>query len=510
MASQLAEKIERATADIVRLYNADQLPWIIGYSGGKDSTTVLQLVWNALLKIPPEKRTKRIYVISTDTLVENPVVAKWVEVSLLRINQASQSSDLGVQAHRLTPKLEDRFWVNLIGKGYPAPRPKFRWCTSRLKINAATNFIRDIASERGEAILLLGTRTGESQARAKVMAKHAGSTRELLSKNSDPKLDRVWIFPPIGDWNSDEVWEYLIEHENPWGHSNMELFHLYKGATPDAECPLVVDSSTPSCGDSRFGCFVCTMVDKDKSMMAMIQNDDDKKWMIPLSVFREEKLKTADDHKNRDFRRLDKNVHVYKSKEGPALIPGPYKQNYREELLLELLKAQTEIQTDGPTGMETFELISVEELEEIRRIWVSEKHEIEDSLPGIFEKATGKPYPVTESDERQIFSPEDLNILKELTANEKDEDGILYQMLREMLHTEQYYRGAYRRHGIFDSLEKTLKQHAFLNRDEAIQFKLTSSDDAEQLTEPENEATDQSAMFEVTNDTEIVDKNDPN
>ena len=61
-----------------------------------------------------------------------------------------------------------------------------------------------------------------------------------------------------------------MEHENPWGHSNQDLFHLYRGATPDAECPLVVDKSTPSCGDSRFGCYVCTLVDKDRSMNAMM------------------------------------------------------------------------------------------------------------------------------------------------------------------------------------------------------------------------------------------------
>lgn len=475
MTSSIATKIEAASANIRRLYLEDDLPWIIGYSGGKDSTTVLQLVWHAVASIPADNRKKKIHVISTDTLVENPVVAKWVELSLAKINHASLISGMKLEAHRLTPKLEDRFWVNLIGKGYPAPRPKFRWCTSRLKINAATDFVRNVATERGEAILFLGTRSSESQARAKVMARHAGSTRELLSRNSDPRLDRVWVFPPISDWSSDEVWEYLVENENPWGHSNMELFQLYKGATPDAECPLVVDTSTPSCGDSRFGCFVCTLVEKDKSMLAMIQNDADKKWMIPLSVFREEKLSTADDFKHRDFRRMDKNINVYQTKDGPALIHGPYKQHYREELLMELLRAQSKIQSDALPGMEEFELISFEELEEIRRIWVEDKHEIEDNLPTIYELATGKKYPALDSDERQIFSKEDLGILKDLAASEGDEDGIHFQMLREMLHVEHQYRGAYRRHGIFEALQKTLRQHAFLNKDDALKFKLAQS-----------------------------------
>jgi DNA sulfur modification protein DndC len=510
MASNLVNKIEVAVLNIASLYSADDLPWIIGYSGGKDSTTVLQLVWHAVASIPKDKRTKKIHVISTDTLVENPIVAKWVELSLDKVNLASLTNNMGIEAHRLTPKLEDRFWVNLIGKGYPAPRPKFRWCTSRLKINASTDFVRNVATERGEAILFLGTRTDESQARAKVMAKHSGSTRELLSRNSDPRLDRVWIFPPIADWSTDEVWEYLIENENPWGHSNIDLFHIYKGATPDAECPLVVDGSTPSCGDSRFGCFVCTMVDKDKSMLAMIQNDEDKKWMIPLSIFREEKLNT-DDFKHRDFRRLDKNINIYKSKEGHALIHGPYKQHYREELLFELLKAQTTIRKDAPKGMEDFELITIEELEEIRRIWIEDKHEIEDNLPEIYKQATGKKYPAVDSDERQLFSKEDLDILKSIAATDKDEDGILYQMLREMLHVEQNYRGAYRRHGIFETLEKTLKQHAFLNKEEALEFKLSQADiNDESIPLSEESSSNESVMFELNEDVETETQNASN
>ncbi len=480
-------RIQKVTENILELYRADDLPWIIGYSGGKDSTTVLQLVWNAVQSLPKSERTKKIHVISTDTLVENPIVAKWVELSLDKIKNSSEEQSLGITPHRLVPALEDRFWVNLIGKGYPAPRPMFRWCTSRLKINASTEFIRNVATERGEAILFLGTRSGESNARKKSMERLKGSTRDLLSRNSDPRLDRVWVFPPISEWSSDEVWEYLIETENPWGHSNTDLFHLYRGATADAECPLVVDTSTPSCGDSRFGCYACTMVDKDKSMSAMIQNNNDKKWMIPLAQFRDEKLDTSDDFKHRDFRRMDRKITLFERKGEPALIHGPYKQSYREDLLRGLLRAQTEIQKNAPKGLEEFELISLEELEMIRAIWVDEKHEIEDSLPRIFKEETGKRYPNLDSEDRSLFSPEDLEILKGLAKCTDDPDDIHYQMLREMLHIEQSYRGAYRRIGIFDALETSLKQHAFLNGQEALEFllkqKVTSMKAEEALSE---------------------------
>ena len=473
---KLADRVEEVKSNIKRLYAEDDLPWIVGYSGGKDSTAVLQLVWHAVAEIPVVQREKKIFVISTDTLVENPAVAKWVELSLGKIDLESLKQKMGIKAERLTPKLQDRFWVNLIGKGYPAPRPKFRWCTSRLKINASTEFIRNIASKTGEAILFLGTRSAESAARKKSMERHQGSTRDLLSRNSDPRLDRVWVFPPIADWSNDDVWEYIIENENPWGHSNTELFHLYRGASPDAECPLVVDTNTPSCGDSRFGCYVCTMVDKDKSLSAMIKNDDDKKWMLPLAEFREKRLPTDDDFPNRDFRRLDGRIDIFKRAGEPELIHGPYKKGYRESLLKDLLTAQTEIRRNAPAGLERFEIISLEELEEIRRIWIEDKHEIEDSLPKIYEQATGEAYPIDSDERHSIFTPEDLSELREICGSTDDPDDIHYSMLREMLSVEQGYRGATRRVGIYDELIKSLKQHAFLNRDQALEYKLTTKD----------------------------------
>ena len=71
--------------------------------------------------------------------------------------------------------------------------------------------------------------------------------------------------------------------------------------TDGGECPLVVDHQ-PSCGDSRFGCWVCTLVKQDKSMSAMVQNDLEKSWMEPLLQLRNDL--TEKDHSKRDFRRL--------------------------------------------------------------------------------------------------------------------------------------------------------------------------------------------------------------
>jgi len=463
---------EQIVADIQAIFQSDSMPWIVGYSGGKDSTACLQLIWKAIAQLPAEQRQKPVHVISTDTLVENPVIAAWVDASLKRINLAAQEQGLNIQAHRLTPALEQRFWVNLIGKGYPAPRPKFRWCTDRLKISASTKFIQELSEANGEAILVLGQRRGESQARDKVMDQYQGSTRDRLSKNKDPRLSRVWVFPPIESWSSDDVWEYLITTPNPWGIDNQELFGIYRGATPDAECPIVVDTSTPSCGDSRFGCYVCTMVTQDKSMQAMIQNDDQKQWMQPILDFRNKNL-AVEDRNDRDFRRLNGRLTVFRD----TLVHGPYTQMRRELLLRELLLAQKLVQASvHKMGMQPVELISLEELNAIRRIWVEDKGEIEDLVPKVYTEVFGAPYPGRELEQTPL-DRDDLAMLQQVTSEIEPETEAaheLYKLTRSMLAVQFQSIETHKRAKHLDRLESVLKQYAFRNEQEALEFALSS------------------------------------
>lgn len=464
-------------AEIQDLYLSDSLPWVVGYSGGKDSTASLQLIWSAVASLPADRRRfKPIHVISTDTLVENPVIAAWVQLSLAQMEVAALSQQLPFKPHRLTPSLENRFWVNLIGKGYPAPRQKFRWCTDRLKISASTKFIQELSEANGEAILVLGQRRGESQARDKVIEQYKGSTRDRLSRNKDPKLSRVWVYLPIETWSSDDVWEFVIQQPNPWGISNQELFDIYRGATPDAECPIVVDKSTPSCGDSRFGCYVCTMVTQDKSMQAMIQNDEAKAWMQPIMDFRDRFL-AVKDHEVREFRRMGGNI-TWKN---GRLVPGPYTQQRRALLLEELLKTQEAVR-GGARGFEELELIGADELDEIRRIWVQEKGELEDLLPGIFERATGKRFEGKDLDAMPL-DDSDLTLLK-VVAKEWAESNLpavssadsdaradeLYKLTRALL--ANGFRGLQsgKRSKQLDELQKLLRDYAFLDRGDAEEF----------------------------------------
>jgi len=263
--------VSAAEDEIRELYLSDETPWVIGYSGGKDSTAILQLCWSAVAELPEDQRTKPIYVISTDTLVENPIVALWVNRSLEQMHVAASEQNVPIRPNRLTPKVSDSFWVNLIGRGYPAPRLKFRWCTERLKIHPSNDFIRRVVQDSGEAILVLGTRKAESSKRAATMARHGkNAVRERLTPNSS--MQNCLVYTPIEDWTNDDVWMYLMQRKNTWGYNNKDLLAMYRGATADGECPLVVDTNSPSCGNSRFGCWVCTLVEGDIWMFAMIRN----------------------------------------------------------------------------------------------------------------------------------------------------------------------------------------------------------------------------------------------
>src|SRR5574344_52922 len=220
------DTIEGLKDTIRNLYLADDIPWVIGYSGGKDSTATLQLVWLALEGLPENLRKKTVHVINTDTMVESPVISQWVQSSFKVMNETCKDKKLPFVMHRLTPEYDNTFWVNLIGKGYPFPRLKYRWCTDRLKIQPVNNFIKSKIAEHGEIVLILGTRKQESSRRNRTMTNlEKKRVRELLSPN--PTLANELVFSPMEDWTDDDVWTFLMQYKNPWGYSNHDLLTMY-------------------------------------------------------------------------------------------------------------------------------------------------------------------------------------------------------------------------------------------------------------------------------------------
>jgi len=325
-------------------------PWIIGFSGGKDSTLLLHLVLEAIRNIVPDDRRRPVYIVTNDTLVESPVFQDFVGRLLAKLEQSLEGLQVPLKVVRTQPVPEESFWVNLLGKGYPAPNRTFRWCTDRMKIRPTSRFIREIVAHDGEAILLLGVRRSESASRAGNIARHEDEDGGRLSPHSDHK--GVWVYTPIKELTNEEVWITLLNGRPPWGGTYAELVRLYQDGS--TECPFVMTTGdAPSCGSNsaRFGCWTCTVVEKDKSLAAMIDAGHDQ--LEPLAAFRDRLKKVSE-------------TPAYRSKIRRNGQPGlgPLTLEARRLLLAELLVLQE--QTVQP-------LISDHEVRLIREQWEQEK-----------------------------------------------------------------------------------------------------------------------------------------
>src|SRR4030042_1515656 len=153
-----------------QLYLDHDRPWLVGFSGGKDSTMLASLIFDTILSISTSQRKKPVSVLCTDTRVEIPAIVEMVEGTLTRMQKFSQHNDLNIEVNLLRPPPEQSFWVNLIGRGYPPPNRTFRWCTQRLKIDPVTVFVNQRLGHWGEAILHLGARRAGRSTRAQTMA----------------------------------------------------------------------------------------------------------------------------------------------------------------------------------------------------------------------------------------------------------------------------------------------------------------------------------------------------
>lgn len=424
--------------EIQDVYLSDARPWVIGYSGGKDSTTALQLIWYALEELPPEQRQKPVYVITADTLVETPVIVDYITGTLEKIEHTAVQSVMPFRTHVVTPRMDETYWVNLIGKGYPAPSTRFRWCTDRMKIKPANQFILEKVSEYGEVILILGVRRGESTTRDQVLKLHQ-QEGSVLSRHTS--LLNAFVYTPIVDFSLNDVWIYLLQVPSPWGGNNRELFALYRNSNA-GECPLVIDETTPSCGNSRFGCWTCTVVTRDKSMEAMIDKGED--WMMPLLEFRDFLAETQDPERKSEFREHRRRQGMVKISEG-KLVRGPYRMEFRKHILRKLLETQDRVRREGPDP--NIELITPAELEEIRKIWRTEHQDWEDSVPQIYREVVGDDHDWV-TDDIGMFTASDKALLENICKNR----DVPVALVAKLLDTERQLYGMSQRASIYNRI----------------------------------------------------------
>lgn len=356
-ASLLETKIADIQADMLDEYASNHAyPWIVGFSGGKDSTVVAQFVFEMLLTLPPKRRTRPVHIVANDTMVEAPLVAQHLDKMLAKIKAAAETLRLPVTVMKTTPKTDQTFWVNLIGRGYPSPSRTFRWCTDRMKIQPTSHYIRTQAAANGQVILLLGVRREESSTRAVSVNRY--SNGERLNSHND--LAGCLVYRPIVELTTDEVWQILLQRRPPWGGTHRDIVTLYRNGQ-GGECPLVLDKNdAPSCGtsSSRFGCWTCTVVVKDRSMEGFI--DAGHEHLEPLMELRDWLAEIRNDPTRRTaHRRTGKIMHLADG----SLIPGPFTLTARREILEVLL--ETQVKVGEP-------LITEAEIAVIKDIWAED------------------------------------------------------------------------------------------------------------------------------------------
>jgi putative sulfurtransferase dndC len=339
------------------LSETQHYPWIVTFSGGKDSTLVAHLVFEILLSLPPMLRTRQVFFVSNDTLVESPLVVKHMRQSLAEILRAAGIFRLPVSGEITVPKLQDTFWTLLIGKGYPTPNRSMRWCTDRLKIQPTSGYILQKVNENGKAIIVLGVRKDESATRKASIESHQNLENSNLTPHSD--LKNALVYRPIADLSTDDVWEFLAANDPPWGGTHNGLIKLYREAA-GGECPIVLSQEeAPGCGtnSSRFGCWTCTVVNKDRSLQGFV--DAGKTEFAPLIEYRNW---LVDIRNKPEYRQAERRNGKLTFKSGKH-IPGPFTIKARQEMLAKLLDVQAAFGE---------ELISQDEIDLIKRIWTED------------------------------------------------------------------------------------------------------------------------------------------
>lgn len=412
-------RIENIILELMDQYLEDDRynrPWIIGFSGGKDSTVLLTLVWLALTRLKEQgiKLNRNVYVVCNDTMVENPVIEEYVTTVLSTIRRAAKEQSLPINVHKTTPDLEDTFWCCVIGKGYPVPNNSFRFCTEKMKIKPTSTFITNQVASDGEAIVLIGTRRSESQQRSKSVAKHEIKGHRLSKHPLNPN---TFTYAPIKELMLEEVWWIINSIPCPWGFDNKVLFKIYAEASADDyECPTVVtDDQHRSCGQSRFGCWICTVVKEDKSMSSLIKNGVN--WMKPLLNYRDRLIANRNISELRCSTRRNGQLAVDES--GHNM--GNYTMEYRIQLLRELLQ----VQKDTQQYRSSIDLITSQELIAIQVIWYRDGN-FTTTVNDIYNEVYG--YSITNDNigltERilleQVSSPEHCQLINELLALQKN------------------------------------------------------------------------------------------
>lgn len=315
----------------IRNWLSDEIN-LVSFSGGKDSTTVLQLVLHAV-----NQSTGKLYIVTADTLMEIPYFQEYVDAVRNRITEYIDRSGLNAEIVTVTPAITDSFWVSVLGKGYPAAHMGFRWCTGVLKIDPITKFTRKLTKGKRFSVFV-GVRSSESALRARIY------------KQKDYKPHH---FAPILDWSSHDVWEYLLTEPCPWGDDHSKIVEVYRYSSD--EC-VYGEAQGVCVGNARYGCWACPLqAERQLDMIAYHTGD--------------ERYKRLKWYKKRLVTCANNPVYRSRIRRNGTVGLGPFLVKYRERLFRDLKHVEQQ------TG---WKLITPKEEVEIKKHWDldSETHNI--------------------------------------------------------------------------------------------------------------------------------------
>lgn len=243
------------TIESLQAYGSLYKHWAIAYSGGKDSSTTVTLVVH-LIQAGAIPKPETLTVLYADTRME------LLPLYQCAMTVLSELEKLGVKTQIVLPELDDRFMVYMFGHGVPAPKNRFRWCTSQLKIEPMEKALLDLREQYGEKFLMLtGVRLGESAARDQRIAlscsKDGAECGQGWYQQETPE-SVADVLAPLLHWRVCHVWDWLMFHAPRYGFSTRMVAEAYGGDEAEE-------------ANARTGCVGCNLASKDTALDLVLQ-----------------------------------------------------------------------------------------------------------------------------------------------------------------------------------------------------------------------------------------------
>ena len=350
---------------MLNYYQNDDRPFAVAWSGGKDSTATLILVFEMLKMI--SNPSKKVYIMFSDTMLEMDPVVFQIKNTIKAIKQYIIDNNLPVEFIQVEPELKHTFFSLLIGKGYTLPRRDYRWCTNRLKILPQDKAIKGILEKETAYISVTGVRKDEGHERADRID---NNTIDGIYKTHDtPGCN---MLTPIQDWTQEDVWNTIYSTKQAWVDS-VGLGVVYSYAAGDGdECRTMLEGNegeNAGCsGSARFGCWICPLFKKDKTLNNLTSHYS---YMTKMEEFRNWLVQYRDGHWDKrdvyNHRSHTQKIYDNDNHRKGMTLPGGYTLEFRQEILKELLLLEKSIIKDRGEP-----LITDKELTYIQEIWVEE------------------------------------------------------------------------------------------------------------------------------------------